>query len=352
MICFRKNSGVYMKNKKGFTLIELLAVLVVLAILALISIPITIRIINSARENSYKRSIAAYGRAVENAVGQYLIDNSNIEYKDISLNLIKDYITYSGNNVICKRLTIKTNSDIKLEGCTVKDSSQYKYENRKVEAADFHYNVGDQIKVSGMDFYVIRDIEGTDYVTALKAEPLKADEINEYGGVGTDHNHVNRYTQEYTGEAYRGERYGGMTYYSSETCGYVNGTKITSGCSDNYNDSDVKYVIDAWAEDKFRDDQLKAVNIWLGGYGGDYKARLLKMDDYWNSNENRFNDWNDISSYEWAYTSEEIYWTLSSYGTDIKYVVEYGYTNSNDVYYMPNGNVRPVINVYKNKIDS
>ena len=74
-----------MKKRLGFTLIELLAVLVVLAILALISIPITIRIINNARENSYKRSIENYGRAVELALGNHLVDYSNTEYNTISL---------------------------------------------------------------------------------------------------------------------------------------------------------------------------------------------------------------------------------------------------------------------------
>ena len=69
-----------MKNKKGFTLIELLAILVVLAIIALISIPITIKIIKSARENSYKRSIASYAETFKLAVANDALNNSNIQY--------------------------------------------------------------------------------------------------------------------------------------------------------------------------------------------------------------------------------------------------------------------------------
>ena len=72
-------------KKKGFTLIELLAVLVVLAILALITIPLVIGIIKNAREKSNERSIEAYGRAVENAVGVYLLNNPNEQPTIISL---------------------------------------------------------------------------------------------------------------------------------------------------------------------------------------------------------------------------------------------------------------------------
>jgi type IV pilus assembly protein PilA len=48
-----------MRNK-GFTLIELLAVIVILAIIALIAIPITINIINNAREAANLRSAELY----------------------------------------------------------------------------------------------------------------------------------------------------------------------------------------------------------------------------------------------------------------------------------------------------
>ena len=54
--------------KKGFTLIELLAVIVILAIIALIATPIVLNIINDSKENSNKRSIELYGKAVEQAV--------------------------------------------------------------------------------------------------------------------------------------------------------------------------------------------------------------------------------------------------------------------------------------------
>ena len=43
--------------KKGFTLIELLAVIVILAIIALIATPITLGIINNAKEKAFEQTI-------------------------------------------------------------------------------------------------------------------------------------------------------------------------------------------------------------------------------------------------------------------------------------------------------
>ena len=171
-----------MHNQKGFTLIELLAVLVVLAILALITIPITIRVINSARENSYKRSIAAYGRAVEDYVGEYLLKNK-VDYKDITYNMISDNIKSTGHNVECTKLKFKDNGDIILRGCHTPNSKIYRYENRQV--IEDTYEVGDKIVIKNMKFRVIkRSDSSNDYVIALKDTPLTYDELREYGDQG------------------------------------------------------------------------------------------------------------------------------------------------------------------------
>ena len=62
----------------------------------------------------------------------------------------------------------------------------------------------------------------------LKAEPLTVSEVNTYG-VG----HINRYT--------------------SETCGFPNGSYTYAGCITDYSQSEIKYVVDAWASDKTSD---------------------------------------------------------------------------------------------------
>ena len=57
------------------------------------------------------------------------------------------------------------------------------------EKADelYGYHIGDEIKVNNIDFYVIADSPASqDYVVALKAEPLTVEEVNTYGGVGTE----------------------------------------------------------------------------------------------------------------------------------------------------------------------
>ena len=42
---------------------------------------------------------------------------------------------------------------------------------------------------------------------------------------------------------YYGDSYGALQYYSSETCLDYN---TFSGCTTSYNDSEIKYVVDAW----------------------------------------------------------------------------------------------------------
>ena len=63
------------KNKRAFTLIELIAVLVILAIIALIVTPLVMNIVKKAKDSANKRSVDAYGKAVELAVATYLLDN-------------------------------------------------------------------------------------------------------------------------------------------------------------------------------------------------------------------------------------------------------------------------------------
>ena len=67
-----------MNKKGGFTLIELLAVIVILAIIAVIAVPIVLNIINEVKENSNKRSIDMYAKALENGVARYQLNKGDI----------------------------------------------------------------------------------------------------------------------------------------------------------------------------------------------------------------------------------------------------------------------------------
>ena len=103
-----------MKNKKGFMLIELIAVLVILAILALIVTPLVMNIIRKARISADKRSIDAYGRSVELAIANYLLDNG-----DFPTDVSQLTIEYSGDEAVCSTIQLKSDSSVYLAGCTV-----------------------------------------------------------------------------------------------------------------------------------------------------------------------------------------------------------------------------------------
>ena len=170
------------------------------------------------------------------------------------------------------------------------------------------YGIGDEVEYNGIEFYVINNSnDDSDSVTMLKKTQLSASEINLYGGSGTENNHVNKYTSACVGYAYP---HGGMAYYSSENCGKVEGNIVSEGCTSDYGLSDVKYVIDAWAVDKFREQEL--VSDSTG-----YSARLLTVDELHNNlgygNKNVVNE----NVPEWVYSTGT--WTFpynsSSTGT-------------------------------------
>ena len=161
-------------------------------------------------------------------------------------------------------------------------------------------------------------------------------EVNQYGGVGTENNHVNKYTQNSVGTAFNREGYGGMTYYSSETCGKVNDSIVTTNCTSDYNYSDIKYVVDAWENDIFVNNELKIVN--------NYKARLITVEEFISI----------PSTYIWKYTTQQLYyWTMtpvSAYSGGVIEILEN--RTYPGQYYYADVFVRPVINVYKTAIQS
>lgn len=130
---------VYIKKKNGFTLIELIAVLLILAILALIVTPLVMSIIKKARISADKRSIDAYGRSVELAIANYLIDNGNFP-TDINQLTIE----YSGDEVVCTTTQLNSDSSIYLAGCTV-DGYTYGKVGTTPTPTNVAYEVGDEV---------------------------------------------------------------------------------------------------------------------------------------------------------------------------------------------------------------
>ena len=226
------------KKMKGFTLIELVAVLVIMAIIALIVTPLVMSIIRKARISADKRSVDAYGRSIELAIAGYLLDTGKFPTSVEQLT-----IEYSGSQVVCETTQINPDSSVYLAGCTVagRSTGDYKYGSDKSPTYTA-YTIGNQVTYNNINYYVIKDSGAKEStVTLLKAEPLKVAEVNEYGA-----GHVNRYTDGSVGTAYDSNGYGGMAYYTSETCGYVNKTWVNTGCKTDYASSEIKYVVDAW----------------------------------------------------------------------------------------------------------
>ena len=155
---------------------------------------------------------------------------------------------------------------------------------------------------------------------ALKDNPLTPTEITSAGGtVGYTYSDANST--------------GGIAYHASSTA---------------YGTSDVKSVVDTWANNKFTD-ELKEVD--------GYSARLIQFSElmpglgYVKNGENYPVNGNVPS---WVWNSNYWYWTMTPWqdgdqpsSLDVWNVCGDGTFDYND-----EGAVRPVINVYKSKISS
>lgn len=181
--------------------------------------------------------------------------------------------------------------------------------------AYFEYDVGDKISYNGVDYYVIKkSIASDESVTLMKADPLTVDEVNRYGGVGTTNNHVNinvssDASASYYQTAYDSNGYGGMAYYASATC--RTWTQV-SGCTTDYEDSELKYVVDAWAKDKIPN--------------GLQEARLITLDElfdnlgYKRSDSGTIVKSSDGVTPDWVYNNKYTYWTMDPLGDSISRV--------------------------------
>ena len=315
-------------KKKGFTLIELLAVLVVLAILALITIPLVIGIIKNARVKSNERSIVNYGRAVENAVGVYLLNNPNEQSTTISLTSLD--IQTSGQTVTCDNanVIINSNGSIRLESCYVEGTEQkYNYENKRLEKISNSnqtisytaYNVGDEIIVANEYYYVIADSSTTDdHVVALKQTALTYDEVTS-AAEDLDINVQNN------------DGFG----------------LIPFGGSANYQQSKIKTVVDNWANATFNNNELANID--------GNSARLVTIEEIDAESDEICSSGNCLNGlrtpHPWAVISVW-YWTMSIRSDNSLWRVD-----EDGFIYDSNYNtlklaVRPVINVYKSALQS
>ena len=130
-------------KKRGFTLIELIVVLVILAIIAIIVTPIVLNIVEKVEDSARKRSIDAYGHAIDLALASYELDHG--DYPN-SLDNLK--IDYSGDEVKCNVKIIRKSGDVYLSECSTQG---VKVKDKKTEDGYYHYGKDDKEYV---DLYV------------------------------------------------------------------------------------------------------------------------------------------------------------------------------------------------------
>ena len=327
------------KKEKAFTLIELIAVLVIMAIIALIVTPLVMNIIRKAKVSADKRSIDAYGRSIELAIAGYLLDTGKFPTEVSQLT-----IEYSGSQVVCETTQINTDSSVYLAGCTVGGRSVENYTYGSDKSPTYTaYTVGDQVTYNNVNYYVIKDSGAKEStVTLLKAEPLSVAEVNQYGA-----GHVNMNvpsSESYYQTAYNQNGYGGMQYYSSSTCGYNGSSWVYDGCTNAYEQSEIKYVVDAWKTAK-----APAAT----------EARLMTYDEFIDNSEvgqictGSCYDAN-VAKYDWMYDNNYGYWLGTPY-TDSSSRV-WHVSNDGGLGYASVGStggvVRPVITISKSLISS
>lgn len=252
-------------NKKGFTLIEVIAVLVIISIVVLIVTPIVSSIIRKAKLSANKRSVDAYGRTVELATVAYMLDDTSepTSFDDLS-------IEYSGPKVECAINKVNYDGSAFLDKCTVngkfvKDSKtgsgyyQYGRDTGKymfTKNTDVVENNGNTssgsgnntsgssettsstsltVTYNGVSYIRLANVNvAAGYVALSTDKPLSYEDAIKYAGSIPVAN-VNGV--------------GVVAYYTSDTCNESNQT----GCVTDYDKSNVKIIIDAWAKDNLKD---------------------------------------------------------------------------------------------------
>ena len=338
-----------MKNKRAFTLIELVSVLVILAILALIVTPLVLNIIRKARTAADKRSIDAYGRSIELAIADYLLENGSFPTSVEELQ-----VEYSGDRVECSTTRLNSDSSVYLAECTVNGRVAAGYTYGKEETVTYKvYSVGDEVSYNNVDYYVIKDSSASEAnVTLLKKIPLTTEEVNTYGGVGTENNVVNKYQhtsfynqqQDYiVAEAIDVNGYGGMAYYESPTCYYLgDGVRERSGCLTDYAQSEIKQVVDAWATANIPNSLVNARLITFDELVEDFGFEFQQVGP--TEQVYKYTEPTPV----WLYNNNCPYWTMSQYNDNASEVWCVGTDGTLRYSNVSNSNcVRPVITISK-----
>lgn len=275
--------------------------------------------------------VDTYGKNLEDALKKYHDEHN--EYPS-------DYTTLelppSDKEVSCD-VSINYDGTVYLNNCRV-DNEEVLDENTKDNYYHYgfkEYEVGDLITYNGIDYYVIKNSNDSNYVTMLKHDFLTTDEINQYG-VGHVNMNVDR-SAPYYKKAYDSNGIGAIQYYSNNTCGTDGSAWIETGCTSDYEQSEIKYVIDGWAQN----------NVPLV-----HEVRLITIEEL--RNNLGYGDSNNVNNNvpTWVYNNQYYYWTMSSYNSSDKklWCVNSGGRLINDfadrLYY-----IRPVVILEKSALE-
>ena len=236
---------------------------------------------------------------------------------------VADYLRYNDRSRVLPVVYLKSNIYIANGDGSINNPYSLSLSSEK---AKNDYIIGDEITFEGDQYYVI-DV-GSDYVSLLKKIPLTYDEMTKYN---------NGYF------IFHDSDFGIMNYYSSSDCSNVSNV----GCKIDYDSSDVKIVVDNWANDKIGD-KLISVN--------GRKTRLLTVDDlinklgftslfYISTDVLRNSD----DTPDWVYSSDYKYYTMSGVEDSnfmVYYISKNGIVDVVSVF-GESLTVRPVINVSK-----
>ena len=250
---------------------------------------------------------------------------------------------------------------IRLNKNSISKVSFNEYHNNAVR----EYKIGDIINYNDTKFYVIKDSSESDStVTLLKDKPLTKYELETYG-----EGYINNYIYQYNwknvtpGKVIFDNGLNKVAYLSTDKCYYnsSNNTSNYSGCSQNYDLSNVKHIVDNWL--------LGTINISdMTEDENGYSSRLIDSDDlvdlgYINIQANtagkdNFKVGNDTPEFMSNENTKGMLTMIPSYTYTGNGYNDYGITIADDGYSfitrgIPDGaigTVRPVVTLNKKEI--
>ena len=180
-----------MKKKKGFTLVELVTVLVILAIVALIATPLVLTLIKNTEISANKKSIDAYGKAVEMAAMSHMMKKG-----DYPKDLYSLKTKYTGKEVKCNVMYLNTDGSLFLSKCTV-DGVEVKAE--KEFDGYYHYGKVEEVKEApavstilakandaSINTYEVGSAASHELYTFNQKKTAQTDALTDYRYIGND----------------------------------------------------------------------------------------------------------------------------------------------------------------------